>query len=123
MINSKNTDTGGDRVEVRKESAGGAVVYRITGKLDAVTGPNLDSAIAINQESSRVILDMREVTYVSSAGLRAILLAARRAQVAKGGLALFGLQASVKEVFDAAGFENIVPVASDETEACSKLAG
>jgi len=123
MINSKNTDTGGDRVEVRKESAGGAVVYRITGKLDAVTGPNLDSAIAIDQESSRVILDMREVTYVSSAGLRAILLAARRAQVAKGGLALFGLQASVKEVFDAAGFENIVPVASDETEACSKLAG
>jgi anti-anti-sigma factor len=110
-------------VEVRKESAGGTVVYRVKGKLDASTASGLDSAIVVNQESSRVILDMRDVTYVSSAGLRVIVQAARRAQAAKGGFALFGLQASVKEVFDAAGFGNIVPIASDETEARSKLAG
>ena len=113
---------GRDAVEARKESAGGAVVYRIKGKLDASTAPGLDSAIVVNQDSSRIILDMREVTYVSSAGLRVIVLAARRAQAAKGGLALFGLQASVREVFDAAGFGNIVPVGSDENEARSKLA-
>jgi len=108
-------------LEIRKESAPSLVVFRLEGKLDALTGPSLVSAIAVEEQSSRIILDMREVTYVSSGGLRAIVQVARRAQVAKGHVAIFGLQPSVREVFDVSGFGNMFPIASDEAEARSKL--
>jgi anti-anti-sigma factor len=108
-------------VEVQRETARGAVVYRISGQLDASTGPTLVSALASNEESSRVILDMREVPYISSAGLRVIVQAAKRAEAAKGGVAIFGLQTLVKEVFDVSGLGKIIPIASDETEARLKL--
>jgi anti-anti-sigma factor len=108
-------------LEIRKESASGFVVYRLTGKLDALTGPNLESAVANDEQSKRIILDMREVSYVSSGGLRAVIQVTRRAQVAKGGVAIFGIQPQVREVFDVAGLGNMIPVASDEADARAKL--
>jgi anti-anti-sigma factor len=108
-------------VEVSRETAPGAVVYRISGEINAGTAPKLDSALAINEESSRVVLDMRQVTYISSAGLRVIVQAAKRAKACKGGVAVFGLGGLVKEVFDVAGLGTIIPIASDENEARSKL--
>jgi anti-sigma B factor antagonist len=108
-------------VEVRKDSRPGAVVYRISGKLDAVSGPDLGSAIAVGEENPRLILDLRQVSYVSSAGLKGIIQAVRRVQAAKGAVAIFGLQPLVREVFDAAGFGNIIPIAADEGEARAKL--
>jgi anti-anti-sigma factor len=108
-------------VEVRRETAAGTVIYRISGELNASTGPNLDSALAVSEASSRIILDMREVTYVSSAGLRVIVQAAKRARTAKGGVAIFGLRPLVAEVFDASGLGSIIPIASDEIDARSKV--
>jgi anti-anti-sigma factor len=64
---------------------------------------------------------MREVTYISSAGVRVIVLTARHAKAANGGLAVFGVQPAISEVFEIAGLRNIIPIASDETEARSKL--
>ena len=65
---------------------------------------------------------MRGVTYVSSAGLRVMVQAAKQAKASKGGVAIFGLQPLFKEVFDASGLGTIIPIASDETEARSRLA-
>jgi anti-anti-sigma factor len=108
-------------VEVRREAVHGAVVYRISGKLDAFTATSLDSSITVEEGNSFVILDMREVTYVSSTGLRAIIQAAKRAKASKGEVAVFGLQTLVKEVFEVSGLGKIIIIASDETEARSKL--
>ena len=108
-------------MEVRRESAQDAVVYRLSGKLDAVTSPNLDTTIAVPEDGPRVILDMRAVTYMSSAGLKGIVRAVRRIQSAKGSIAIFGLQALVRDVFDAAGLANIMTIAADEAEARAKL--
>jgi anti-anti-sigma factor len=110
------------QVEVKRDTAHGTVVYRISGELNASTGPNLESALAIKEGSSRVILDMRRVTYVSSAGLRVIIQAAKQAKNSFGGVAIFGLQPLVMEVFDACGLGTIIPIASDETEARSRFA-
>jgi anti-sigma B factor antagonist len=108
-------------VEVKREAAHGTVLYCIGGQINASTCPNLESALAADEGSSRVILDMRGVTYISSAGVRAIVQAAKRVKARQGGIAVFGLAPPVKDVFDAAGLGNIIPIASDETEARSKL--
>ena len=110
-------------MEVRTELAGGLAVYRIVGRLDALTSLNLESAVgsAFSGGNPRIIFDMGEVTFVSSAGLRVILKAAKQAAAAKGGLAIFGLQSAVNEVFEISGLPKFIPIASDETDARSKL--
>lgn len=108
-------------MDILKEAALGWVVYRISGKLDTLTGPQLGSAIAPEEEGTRVILDMREVTFISSAGLKGIMQAAKRVQAAKGGIAIFGLQSLMQEVFDASGFGNFIPIGVDEVDARAKL--
>jgi len=62
---------------------------------------------------------MREVTYISSAGLRVIVLSAKQAKAANGGFAVFGLQPAVSEVFEVAGFRTIIPIVSSEADARS----
>ena len=110
-------------MEVRAELAGGVAVYRIAGRLDALTSRVLESAVgpAFSGENPRIIFDMGEVTFISSAGLRVILKTAKQAGAAKGGLAIFGLQSAVNEVFEISGLQKFIPIASDETEARSKL--
>jgi anti-anti-sigma factor len=108
-------------MEVRREAAHGTVLYRIAGKIDGTTSPNLESALAADEGSSRVILDMRGVTFISSAGLRVVVQAAKRVKARQGSIAVFGLAPPVKEVFDITRLGNVIPIGSDETEARSKL--
>jgi anti-sigma B factor antagonist len=110
-------------LEVRNEVADGVALCRIVGKIDALTGPDLQAAAgsAINGGNSRIIFDMREVTYISSAGLRVIVLTAKHAKAANGGLAVFGLQPAISEVFEITGLRTVIPIVSNETEARSKL--
>lgn len=110
-------------MEVKNEVADGVALCRIVGKLDALTGPHLQAAAdsAIDGGNPRIIFDMREVTYISSAGLRVIVQTAKRANAANGGLAIFGLQSAISDVFEITGLRTVIPIVSNETEARSKL--
>jgi anti-anti-sigma factor len=110
-------------LEIKSEVTNGITVCRLTGKIDGLTGPALESsaASAINEGNSRLIFDMRQVTYVSSAGLRSILLTAKRAEAAEGGLAIFGLQSAVNKVFEITGLHDLIPIVSDENQARFRL--
>jgi anti-anti-sigma regulatory factor len=50
-------------------------------------------------------------------------MTAKQATAAKGGLAIFGLQSAINEVFDISGLQKFIPIASNETDARSKLGG
>jgi anti-anti-sigma factor len=124
ILGRKDVD-GGARLEVRTEVAGGVAVYRIVGRLDASSSPILESAVgsAFGGGYPRIIFDMGEVTFISSAGLRIILKTAKQAAAAKGGLAIFGLQSAVNEVFEISGLQKFIPIASDEPGARAKVGG
>jgi anti-sigma B factor antagonist len=110
-------------LEVRSELAGSVAVYRIVGRIDALTSRDLESAVgsATRDGTSRIIFDMSEVDFISSAGLRVILVTAKNAAAAKGGLSIFGVQPAVNEVLEISGVKTIIPIASDEAEARAKL--
>jgi anti-anti-sigma factor len=110
-------------LEVRSEVADGLAVYRIAGRIDGLTSQDLESAVdpALSGGTPRIIFDMREVTFISSAGLRVVVTTAKRAAAAKGGLSIFGVQPPVNEVFEISGLQKFITIASDETEARSKL--
>jgi anti-sigma B factor antagonist len=95
----------------------------IAGSIDFATSKDVEHAVdvAIDGGSRRLVFDLRQVGYVSSAGLRTILAAAKKAKSAGGAVSVFGLQAGVEEVFTISGFGKLVPIGSSDAEAREML--
>ena len=104
---------------------GSVTVLNIAGPIDFATSKDVEHAVnaLIDGGGKRVVFDLSGVGYVSSAGLRALLMAAKKAKAAGGGVAVFGLQAGVAEVFATAGFGKIVPIAASGSHAREMLGG
>jgi anti-anti-sigma factor len=62
-------------------------------------------------------VNLEKLDYISSAGLRVLLLVAKKLQANAGELRICSLNAIVKEVFDISGFDMILPVSASESEA------
>ncbi len=72
---------------------------------------------AISPQSSRVVLDFSSVAYISSAGLRIVLAAAKQIRTLHGGFVIFGAEPTVRRVFEISGFARIIPLVASEAEA------
>ncbi|MBS1187623.1 MAG: anti-sigma-factor antagonist [Burkholderiaceae bacterium] len=103
--------------QVRKEA--NATVITLAGRLDAVTVPEYERKVQqlINDGDSRFVVDFDGLAYISSAGLRGLLVMAKLLK-AKGGQVRFAnVKGAVKEVFAISGFNAIFGM--DESVAAS----
>jgi len=91
------------------------LVLRIEGRVDSSNAGEFEQALlgSINAGERRLVLDLGALDYVSSAGLRVFLMAAKRLGPVQGRMALFGLQPNVREVFEISGFTTILTVRDD----------
>ena len=98
-----------------------AVTFILEGRLDGSTSQHVEEAYLGQLETgaARFIFDLGQLDYVSSAGLRVLLLAAKKTRAAGGKIALFGLNQSVKEVFEISGFQSIFALFATGDEAKS----
>ncbi len=98
---------------------GDVTILRPWGRLDSTTSPQLETAVIerIDTGCTRLVFDLAETEYVSSAGLRVILMAAKRLQGRQHRVVLAGLRDNVRDVFEVSGFLGLFPVASDVHEA------
>jgi anti-anti-sigma factor len=104
---------------------GGARVAVVTGRLDSATAPAAEArfaALLASPFGRPLVVDLEGVPYASSAGLRALLKAARQAQAAGIAFALAAPQPQVKEVLQVSGFDQIVTIAPTREAAAAKLA-
>lgn len=93
-----------DELIVKSEIRKGAAVVTISGRVDSVTAGALEEQLAgIAQENNRLVLDMHGVTYLSSAGVRAIVTTLQTAQKAEGGVLLANVSEAVERVLDTVG--------------------
>ena len=110
-------------MEITEEQRDNISILRVIGKLDASTSKDLEvkvlSLIASNQ--AKLIIDLSQLDYISSAGLRIFLLAAKRMDEAKGKMILCSLKDGVKQVFDIAGFSSFLTLAPTTEEAIKGL--
>ena len=84
--------------------------FIISGTIDTLTAPALDAKFSeIEPEADKVIFDMTEVEYISSAGMRAIVTA-HRAMAKKDGLVLKGLSKNVRNIINLTGFTKILNI-------------
>lgn len=95
----------------------------LSGRLDSATSGDFETHLQTLFESSgiRALMDFSSLDYISSAGLRVVLMAAKRAKQTQGRLVLCSLQPHVKEVFEISGFLKILAVADDHMAALSQL--
>jgi anti-sigma B factor antagonist len=109
-------------VKVRLESLGLTTVVIPEGRLDfaAATGfqAQLEEVLAgAGTKPAGVIIDCAGLDYVSSAGLRVFLLAARASQRAGLSFAICALKPAVREVFDVSGFSRVIAVYAERAAA------
>jgi anti-sigma B factor antagonist len=71
----------------------------------------------INSGTQRLVVDLSQVDFVSSSGLRVFLFAAKRLQTTDGKIVLCSMKDHVREVFDLAGFSSIISIYGSRDEA------
>jgi anti-anti-sigma factor len=97
---------------------------RPKGRIDSATGPAFEKDVLGQIEAGErcMLLDFGELVYISSAGLRIVLLAAKRMKTVGGKLALCSLNSQIAEVFEISGFSRILDIHPTRDAALSKLA-
>ena len=83
----------------------------VEGQVDTITAPELQQRILTSfQKTKEVVVDLQKVNYMSSAGLRAMLLGQKTAQSKGGRLVLINVQQTVMQVFEMSGFSKILNI-------------
>lgn len=102
-------------MNVRIETDGDLCVAAPEGRIDAVSADELQQQLdtQLNTVAKRMVIDLSAVDYISSAGLRVFLKVAKRLP---GKVAVCGLNANVKQIFDLAGFDSILKVCASRQE-------
>ena len=83
----------------------------VDGRIDTITSPQLQEAL-LNafQKKKDVVVDFVNVSYISSAGLRALLIGQKTAASKGGSMKITNVSPSVKEIFEVTGFETILTI-------------
>jgi anti-sigma B factor antagonist len=108
-------------MELNIKEDNGVQVIRITGNLDTSTSPEAEGKIneMINDGKDKMVVDLTETGFVSSAGLRVFLSTAKQV-TAKGGAVKFcGANEVVQEILDISGFSGILDVKPSLDDALS----
>ena len=111
------------QLTVTAETHPKGLVMRPQGRLDGSNAGELEKKIQDQLDDGNVVLifDFAELKYISSAGLRILLVSARDAQ-SKGGKAVFcGLSKQIAEIFSVSGFDKILSVYPSINDAAKAL--
>ncbi len=102
-------------MDITTEQIGAVTVLRLNGDLDTGTSSVADEALgaALDQGAQALLVNLEQVGFVSSAGLRVLLSAAKRLPAP---LRVCGLNETVQEVFDISGFTTIFDVYPSEQQ-------
>ncbi len=93
------------------------------GRLDTDSSPELvrQTNEVIGRGGRRLLLDLKDLYYISSAGLRAVLVAARDMAAVGGKLAISSPNREVTEVFDISGFVSVIDLHRSAEDATARL--
>ncbi len=110
-------------MELITEKQGAVVVVKLKGRLDAVTAPSFEQRCLkwLEAGESRFVVDLGELEYISSAGIRSILNIADMLKAQDGGLALSRTSGMVEKVLEIADIPSMLPLYPTLEEAVAHL--
>ncbi|MBF0610511.1 MAG: STAS domain-containing protein [Magnetococcales bacterium] len=109
-------------MEIEQEQKGTFWVVTPHGRIDSSTSSLFEERLMALLQSggTDLVLDFRHIDYISSAGLRVLLMAAKRVKPKGGRVALCAVQAHIHEVFRVSGFTSLFQFFSTLDDALSQ---
>lgn len=110
-------------MDFETKSEGGTTVVTLAGRLDAVTAPEYEKRARelIDGGALALVIDFDLVDYVSSAGLRALLVTAKVLKTKEGRLRFANVKGSVRSVFEVSGFTSMFELDDSVSAALAAL--
>jgi anti-anti-sigma factor len=111
------------RMEIQKNKTQNVLVVTVAGRVDTLTAPELEKDLleTIKGGERRILLDLKALQYVSSAGLRSLLILAKKLKTEGGEFFITGLQGPVDEVFKISGFYSLFKIFESTEKALSQI--
>ena len=95
---------------ITQKKDGGKLTVELGGRLDTTTAPQLESELRPALDGvSELTLDMKELEYISSAGLR-VLLSTQKVMNKQGSMVILNANESILEIFEVTGFSDILTI-------------
>ena len=109
-------------MEIGERRDGNILVLRPVGRIDNDTSPDFQSRLLSGLTAgATVLVDFSAVEYISSAGLRALMMGSKQSKAANGKLAVAALGPVVKEIFEISRFAMVVQVFDTPADALAAL--
>jgi anti-anti-sigma factor len=114
---------GGLDVDILEDLTGGVTTVALTGRLDATSAAALQARLLglIDAGIHRLIVDLSQLDYISSVGLRVFLIAAKRLSPLGGRMVLCAVRPQVRNVFTIAGFDRLFGMFETREDAARAL--
>ncbi len=114
-----------NQLELQADQIEGVLVISVAGRIDGMNAQEFHQNLnkEMGDSDNPVILDLEKLSYISSAGLRSILLVAKTLQVKGTKFLLCSLPAPIKEIFEIAGFDKIISVLESRSDAMAEVTG
>ena len=111
-------------MEIGVERQDGALIATAEGRIDGINASDFEQALrnAIGEGDGAVIVDFSGLSYISSAGLRAVLLIAKLLSQRSAKFGICALTDPIREVFEISGFDKIVAIHDSREEALRAVA-
>jgi anti-anti-sigma factor len=106
-------------VDLSESVVGGVRVLDVRGRIDSTNAFALGERLtqALGPRESRLVLDLAQLEYMSSAGFRVLLLAAKRAEETGSRFVLCGISGKLRQLFDLGGFLDLFPTCASREDA------
>lgn len=110
-------------MEFTEKQQANVTIVKIAGRLDSnsVQPAEQNFARVLAAGPSHLAIDMSSLDYISSAGLRVLLVVAKKAQQGKRKVVLFSLMSNVREIFSISGFDKIFQIQADASSALAAI--
>ena len=97
-------------LDIKKNLDGSKLEFVLEGRLDTITAPQLEEEVRSSIDGiTELIFDFKDLSYVSSAGLR-VLLSAQKTMNEKGSMVVKNVSDEIQEIFDVTGFSDILTI-------------
>ena len=110
-------------MELNAEHENGTLIAKAEGRIDGGNAREFEDALnaSITEDDRAVIIDLERLSYISSAGLRAILLTAKTLGKRNAKFALCSLSDAIREIFEISGFDKIIAIHATLDEARASI--
>ncbi|MCY4674120.1 MAG: STAS domain-containing protein [Bacteroidetes bacterium] len=111
------------KLEVLEEREANILTLVPVGRVDSSNAPLFERVLKdwIDDGETNIIVDFSKLSFISSSGMRVLLIGAKSVRAISGKLVLCGMRDSIREIFSISGFDTIIPVVKDRITAADAI--